>query len=176
MKVVVVGAGALGSLYAAYLARDCHDVSLVARGERARASATHGIPVTGAEEFTARCDIVTEPQRLRSADLFILTTKTYDTAVALQSLCELKVASKPRIRLACAVLAFTNPRRARCTASTTCIGAVFTGTKRIFGRPTALQIASASLRLLLFVFMYGFANCGAIIRTIGPSSASFRAQ
>ena len=35
MKVVIVGAGALGSLYAAYLARDGHDVSLVARGARA---------------------------------------------------------------------------------------------------------------------------------------------
>ena len=93
MKVVIVGAGALGSLYAAYLARDGHDVSLVARGERALALAMHGIPVTGADDFTARCDIVTEPQRLRSSDLLILATKTYDTAGALQSLRELKVRS-----------------------------------------------------------------------------------
>lgn len=93
MKVVIVGAGALGSLYAAFMARDGHDVTLVARGERAKALATHGIPVTGAEEFTARCDIVTEPQRLRSADLLIMATKTYDTAGALQSLRELKVTS-----------------------------------------------------------------------------------
>ena len=34
MKFIIIGAGALGSLYAAYLARDGHDVSLVARGER----------------------------------------------------------------------------------------------------------------------------------------------
>ena len=93
MKVVIVGAGALGSLYAAYLARDGHDVSLVARGERALALAMHGIPVTGAEDFTARCDIVTKPQQLRSSDLLILATKTYDTAGALQSLRELKVRS-----------------------------------------------------------------------------------
>ena len=93
MKIVIVGAGALGSLYAAYLARDGHDVSLVARGARARALAKHGIPVTGAEEFIARCAIVTEPQRLRSADLLILATKTYDTAGALESLRALKVAS-----------------------------------------------------------------------------------
>ena len=93
MKVVIVGAGALGSLYAAYLARDGHDVSLVARGERALALAKHGISVTGADDFTARCDIVTEPQRLRSSDLLILATKTYDTAGALQSLRELKVRS-----------------------------------------------------------------------------------
>ena len=93
MKVVIVGAGALGSLYAAYLARDGHDVSLVARGERAQALDRHGIPVTGAEDFTARCAIVTKPQQLRSADLLILATKTYDTAGALQSLRDLMVAS-----------------------------------------------------------------------------------
>ena len=93
MKVIIFGAGALGSLYAAYLARDGHDVSLVARGERALALAKHGIAVTGAEDFTARCAIVTEPQRLRSSDLLILATKTYDTAGALQSLRELKVRS-----------------------------------------------------------------------------------
>ena len=93
MKVVIVGAGALGSLYAAYLARGGHDVSLVARGERAKALVRHGIPVAGAEEFTARCDIVTAPQQLRSADLLILATKTYDTAGALHSLRELTVTS-----------------------------------------------------------------------------------
>ena len=90
MKVVIFGAGALGSLYAAYLARDGHNVSLVARGERALALAGHGIAVTGTQDFTARCDIVTEPQRLRSCDLLILATKTYDTAGALHSLRELK--------------------------------------------------------------------------------------
>lgn len=93
MQVVIVGAGALGCLYAAYLARDGHDVALVARGERAQGLATHGLAVTGAEDFTARCAIVTEPRRLRSADLLILATKTYDTAGALQSLGGLKVAS-----------------------------------------------------------------------------------
>lgn len=93
MKVVVMGAGALGSLYAAYLARDGHDVSLVARGERAAALTRHGISVTGTENFTARCDIVTEPRQLRSCDLLILATKTYDTAAALQTLRDLKVAT-----------------------------------------------------------------------------------
>ena len=93
MKVVIVGAGALGSLYAACLARDGHDVSLVARGERAPALAKHGISETGAHNFNARGDIVTEPQQLRACDLLILATKTYDTAGALQSLRELKVKS-----------------------------------------------------------------------------------
>ena len=93
MKIVIVGAGALGSLYAAYLARDGHHVSLIARGERAQALARHGVSVTGAEAFSARCDIVTDPHRLHAADLLILATKTYDTRDALQSLRALKVAS-----------------------------------------------------------------------------------
>lgn len=93
MKIIIVGAGALGSLYAAYLARDGHEVSLVARGDRARALAAHGIRVTGAEEFSARCTIVTEPRLLLPADLLILATKTYDTAAALEPLRGLKVAS-----------------------------------------------------------------------------------
>ena len=47
MNFVIVGAGALGSIYAAYLARAGHQVSLIARGERAAALAKHGIAVVG---------------------------------------------------------------------------------------------------------------------------------
>ena len=93
MQIVIVGAGALGSLYAAYLARDGHEVALIARGERAHALAKHGVGVTGVEAFNARCEIVTDPARLRSADLLIWATKTYDTAPALQSLRALQVAT-----------------------------------------------------------------------------------
>jgi 2-dehydropantoate 2-reductase len=93
MRIVVIGAGALGSLYAAYLTRGGHDVALIARGVRAQGLTKHGIVVTGVEEFSAFCEIVTEPERLRSADLLILATKTYDTPSTLHSLRALKVAS-----------------------------------------------------------------------------------
>lgn len=49
--------------------------------------------MTGVDTFAARCDVVTEPGRLRSADLLILATKNYDTAGALQALRGLEVAS-----------------------------------------------------------------------------------
>ena len=39
------------------------------------------------------------------------------------------------------------------------------GTKRMVGRPTASQIASASAASVLFRFTYGFAYCGGINRT-----------
>lgn len=91
MHFVIVGAGALGSIYAAYLARGGHRVSLIARGERAAALAGHGIPVTGQDTFTARCDVVTQPDTLRDADVVIVAVKTYDTEPALAALRQLNV-------------------------------------------------------------------------------------
>ena len=93
MNFVIVGAGALGSIYAAYLARAGHQVSLIARGERAAALAKHGIAVVGEGTFTARCNIVTQPETLRQADVVILAIKTYDMGQALASLSGLKVKS-----------------------------------------------------------------------------------
>lgn len=90
MHFVIVGAGALGSIYAAYLARDGHRVSLIARGERAAALAQHGIAVTGQDSFTVTCDIVTQPQSLREADVVIVAVKTYDTDAALAPLAQLR--------------------------------------------------------------------------------------
>jgi hypothetical protein len=50
------------------------------------------------------------------------------------------------------------------------------GTKRIVGRATASQIASASAASCLFVCTYGLTNCGAISFTVCPSACSFLAQ
>lgn len=93
MHFVIVGAGALGSIYAAYFARAGHEVSLVARGERAAALARHGIGIVGEESFSVACNIVTMPETLRQADVVILAIKTYDMAEALASLRGLKVKS-----------------------------------------------------------------------------------
>ena len=91
MHFVIVGAGALGSIYAASLARAGHQVSLIARGERAAALARHGIGIVGEESFTAHCNIVTQPETLRQADVVIVAIKTYDAVEGLSSLRGLKV-------------------------------------------------------------------------------------
>ncbi len=93
MHIVVIGAGALGSIYAAYLARGGHDVSLIARGARGAALARHGIRVTGREEFVARCNVVAQPDAQKGADLLILATKTYDSDGALLPLQGMEVGS-----------------------------------------------------------------------------------
>ena len=93
MNFVIVGAGALGSIYAAYLARAGHAVSLIARGERATALARHGIGIVGEESFSVPCSIVTQPETIRQADVVIVAIKTYDTAQALAPLRGLSVKS-----------------------------------------------------------------------------------
>lgn len=57
-----------------------------------------------------------------------------------------------RIWLASAVRDLTSPARARCSDSIVCCACVLTGTKRMFGRCTASQIASASAASVLLLF------------------------
>jgi hypothetical protein len=53
---------------------------------------------------------------------------------------------------------------------------VFTGTKRMFGRVTASQIASASLPSFLPLLRYGATNFGAISFTVCPNTVNRRAH
>jgi 2-dehydropantoate 2-reductase len=90
MKTVVLGAGALGSILAAHLARAGQDVSLIARGPRAKLLAERGVTVRGLSEFTARVPIVERAEALDACDVFVMTAKTYDTQAALEGVRELK--------------------------------------------------------------------------------------
>jgi 2-dehydropantoate 2-reductase len=93
MKFIVLGGGALGSILAGHLARAGEDVTVIARGERARHLREHGIAITGLADFTAPCRVITDPGDAGAADLLIVTVKTYDTAAALAPLRDLDVAS-----------------------------------------------------------------------------------
>ena len=90
MKIVIMGAGALGSISAALLHAAGHDVTLVARGARAELLKEKGVSVEGLAEVTAPVPIVTDPSSLSEADLLILTVKTFDTDAALQQLAHIK--------------------------------------------------------------------------------------
>ena len=90
MKIVIMGAGALGSISAALLHAAGHDVTLVARGARAELLKQKGVSVEGLAEVTAPVPIVTDPSSLSEADLLILTVKTFDTDAALQQLAHIK--------------------------------------------------------------------------------------
>lgn len=86
MHVVIIGAGALGTIYAAYLARSGHQVTLFARGERANIVRDHGIAVSGIDEFVAHCDVATTENPPASCDVVINAVKTYDNKGALGAL------------------------------------------------------------------------------------------
>ncbi len=90
MKVVVLGAGALGSIVASHLARAGEDVTLIARGERAAYLRQNGITVTGLSEFNVSCPIVTEPSQISEAEVLIVAVKTHQLSSAISGLSHVK--------------------------------------------------------------------------------------
>jgi len=90
-RFVIVGAGALGSILAAHLVRAGHDVTLVARGERAARVRQNGLALSGLTTLETPCAVVTEPRELRSADTLIVATKAIATAQTLAPLRHLEL-------------------------------------------------------------------------------------
>src|SRR5262249_27888792 len=91
MKIVILGAGALGTVLGAHLARAGEDVTLIARGQRAAYLQAHGATLTGLVDFTVPITVVTDPQQVHEADLLLVTVKTYDMESALNSIKHLQV-------------------------------------------------------------------------------------
>jgi 2-dehydropantoate 2-reductase len=85
-EFAVLGAGALGSVIGAHLARAGHSVVMLARGRRAEHIQQQGLTITGLVELTQRVPVLTDPAALRSADTLIVATKTPGTAPALAQL------------------------------------------------------------------------------------------
>src|SRR5579859_916087 len=77
-RVVVVGGGVIGSLYAAHLARCTETWVLTRRAAHAEALASHGLRVTGKSDFTAPLHATVDEAALPDADLVILATKATD--------------------------------------------------------------------------------------------------
>jgi 2-dehydropantoate 2-reductase len=88
LRIAVLGAGAIGSVYGAKLST-AHDVVLVARREHADEINTHGLTVTGTEERTYRVRAVTALEALAPDALVVLTTKVSDSAAAVASIADL---------------------------------------------------------------------------------------
>src|SRR5262249_26826946 len=88
MQIVVLGAGAIGSVYGAKLST-AHDVTLVARPSHADAINTHGLKVVGTEEATYRVRATTQVESLAPDALVLLTTKVSDTDAAIRPVADL---------------------------------------------------------------------------------------
>lgn len=92
MKIVIVGAGAVGSILGAHLVRGGLDVTMVARGRRAAQVRAQGIRISGLSKLSAPVRVVDDPRELATADVLIIATKTYDCAEALQGVRHMQVA------------------------------------------------------------------------------------
>jgi 2-dehydropantoate 2-reductase len=81
MKILVMGAGAIGSLIGGLLSASGEDVTLVGRYAHVRAIKKKGLRISGLTEKVVKVDA-----RLRPfpADLVLLTVKSYDTEDAIK--------------------------------------------------------------------------------------------
>ncbi len=87
MKIVVVGSGAIGSLYGAFLSRfEDTEVILVGRNPHVSAIQSKGLKIKGIlGEHVFKLKAMKYASDVEEADLVIVTTKTYDTVTAAKS-------------------------------------------------------------------------------------------
>jgi len=89
MRILVVGAGSMGSAAGGFMAKAGHDVTLVGRKNHMRAVREHGLRITGiwGEHHVDGMNAQTDFEGLRRGqfDLIIVAVKSYDTAEAIDS-------------------------------------------------------------------------------------------
>lgn len=102
MRVVIVGAGAVGGVVGGFLARSGQDVAFVARGAHAARMTSHGLTVrTRDDTFVVRVPVATTAAELGMTpdDVVLLAVKGQDTAAALDSMAEATGPSTPVVCL-----------------------------------------------------------------------------
>jgi 2-dehydropantoate 2-reductase len=88
-KVCIIGAGTIGSLYAAHLARVAEVWVFVRRPEHAKALNAEGLRVSGLRQFQAKVHASTEPFDLPQFDLGIVSCKAAQTKDAVRPVAHL---------------------------------------------------------------------------------------
>jgi len=82
VRIVVIGAGAIGSLFGALLQRAGNDVTLIGRPEHVAAIRRDGLTIEGRTEGTFQVRASTALPPALSVDLCLLTVKAYDLDAA----------------------------------------------------------------------------------------------
>jgi 2-dehydropantoate 2-reductase len=85
-RVCVVGAGVIGSLYAAHLSRVADVWVLTRRAEHARALEAEGLEVSGRASFTGTVHATDDPAQLPDVDVAIVATKATGLDAAARAL------------------------------------------------------------------------------------------
>ncbi len=88
MRVLIFGAGALGSLIGALLSKR-NEVTLVGRRGHMSSIQAEGLRISGHTEMLARPSVVERVEDLSGYDYVFLTVKSYDTRSAMKSLAKL---------------------------------------------------------------------------------------
>jgi 2-dehydropantoate 2-reductase len=86
VRVCVVGAGSIGSLFAAHLATVTDVLVLTRREEHARALNEQGLQVSGRHDFTVGVTAAADPRDLPDFDLGIIATKANGVEAAAERL------------------------------------------------------------------------------------------
>jgi 2-dehydropantoate 2-reductase len=86
LDFAILGAGAMGSIVGAHLARAGHRVAMLARGDRAAMLERAGLTIRGLAQFTTPVRTVRDPAAFAGAAVLIVATKTPGTEAALAAL------------------------------------------------------------------------------------------
>lgn len=87
MKIVIIGPGAMGCLFAAFLSKTREEIWLLDKNqERSKIINQQGIVLEGISgDWQAKVMVSAEPKEIGSADLVIVGVKSYDTKEAMKS-------------------------------------------------------------------------------------------
>ncbi len=83
MRIVIMGAGALGSVFGGYLARAGFDVTLIGREPHIRAIQANGLHIGGEHDFIVPVRATTEATTVTEADLLLFCVRAPDLPQAL---------------------------------------------------------------------------------------------
>jgi len=87
MKILVMGAGAVGAYFGARLQRAGEQVVFCARGEHLRVLKDHGLTFASYQgDFSIAVIATTDPREFAPYDLILFCVKSYDTSTAAHSL------------------------------------------------------------------------------------------
>jgi 2-dehydropantoate 2-reductase len=86
VEFAILGAGAVGSIIGAHLARSGRSVVMLVRTRRAQQIANDGLRIKGLVEFSQPVRTISDPSELTAAGVLIVAIKTYGTEAALAPL------------------------------------------------------------------------------------------
>lgn len=90
MKITIVGPGAIGCLFAGFLARANEEVWLLDKNpQRAGRLKEEGIKIEGLSNISVKMNATINPDEIGQTDLIIICVKSYDTEQAIRSVKQL---------------------------------------------------------------------------------------